>query len=209
MIKNDIIKNLLFSDKPSEFFLYLKKCNKLSDFPELLSLNITLQNPFWHPEGNVFVHTLMVIDIAADYRPYFFNEIDAIEYMLGALCHDFGKPYTTSFDEGSLRSIMHDSLGLAPAYSLLMKIGLIEHYEKTAKYIIEHLKPIHLFTNRNKVSDSAILKLSKRINLEHLVLLSKADHFGRTDDEAVSRTFPAGDWLLQRYSEVQKKQQTK
>jgi len=182
--------------------LLLKKNNKLSDFPELLSLNITLQEPLWHPEGNVWVHTLMVIDVAAELRHNFEIEAEAIDFMLGSLCHDLGKPYTTSFDNGSLRCIMHDSMGLAPTFSLLSKIGLLKHYDSVANYILEHLKPIHLFSSKSNVSDLAIKKLARRIDIEKLVLLCTSDHFGRTDLEAEQRIFPDGVWLIDRYYRI-------
>ncbi len=72
------------------------------------------QEPEWHPEGDVWMHTLMVIDEAR-------RRIDdlprsaKVAVMLGAVCHDFGKPATTAFIDGRIRSHDHEEAGVAPA----------------------------------------------------------------------------------------------
>ena len=88
--------------------------------PELLPLAATPQDPEWHPEGDVWTHTLQVVDEAA-------RLLDGLEadrprqlaVMLGALCHDLGKPATTRFEDGRIRSRGHEEAGLPPTQSLL------------------------------------------------------------------------------------------
>ena len=65
-------------------------------FPEIKALVGCAQEPEWHPEGDVWVHTLMVVDEA---RPRI-DDLDRpqqITVMLGAVCHDLGKPPTTAY----------------------------------------------------------------------------------------------------------------
>ena len=68
-------------------------------FPELQALVGVPQDPQWHPEGDVWQHTLMVVDEAAKLRAELNDTKDQMAYMLGALCHDFGKPATTVFKD--------------------------------------------------------------------------------------------------------------
>ena len=202
MNKSEVLNILLFSEKPSEYFNFLKKTNGLSEYPELFNLAITIQDTKWHPEGNVWDHTMMVIDVAAELRYHYSTEIEAAEFMFGALCHDFGKPYTTLLKNGRIKSPMHDSLGVAPAKTFLEKSGRLDIFPKVASYIIEHLKPTHFYNAKDSISDAAIIRLSERIDLIDLITLCKADHWGRTDEEAISRIYPAGDWLIGRYSRI-------
>ena len=198
----ELILKLLDEKKPSEYFRYLKRTSKLSFFPELLYLTITPQYNLWHTEGTVWEHTLMVLDVAAEIRHQYETEKDALTYMLGTLCHDFGKPYTTIFKDGKIKSPMHDFYGIPPTKSFLKRIGVEEVSYEVCNYVLEHLKPMQLYKNRHNVSDSAIIRLNKRINIYDLCNIGMADHWGRTDEEAKNRIYPAGDWLLERYKQI-------
>ena len=81
--------------------------------PELRPLVGCEQEPEWHPEGDVWVHTLMVIDEARRAN----GDLDRprlITVMLGAVCHDLGKPATTAFIDGRIRSLDHEQAGVEP-----------------------------------------------------------------------------------------------
>ena len=68
------------------------------------------QEPEWHPEGDVWTHTLMVIDKARALNA----DLDRprlITVMLGAVCHDLGKPATTAVIDGRIRSLDHEEAG--------------------------------------------------------------------------------------------------
>ena len=76
------------------------------------------QDPEWHPEGEVFTHTMLVLDRAhelIDDLPY----AKQVTVMLAALAHDFGKPATTEFIEGRWRSRGHEEAGIEPTQSFL------------------------------------------------------------------------------------------
>ncbi len=83
-------------------------------WPELHALIECPQDPEWHPEGDVWIHTLMVVDGAR-------QRIDDLPMpkqnavMLGALLHDVGKPSTTAFEDGRIRSRGHEAAGVPPA----------------------------------------------------------------------------------------------
>ena len=63
--------------------------------PEMKPLVGCVQEPEWHPEGDVWVHTLMVIDKARELNADL-DRPQLITVMLGAVCHDLGKPATTA-----------------------------------------------------------------------------------------------------------------
>ena len=106
----EIEMHLLGDDKPSE---YLKKAGKTElfrQFPfELLNrMKNTEQSQKYHPEGNVWNHTMMVVDAAAKYREY--SKSPKV-FMWTALLHDLGKPQTTRLRKGKITSYNHDLEG--------------------------------------------------------------------------------------------------
>ena len=111
----EIEKLLLHAARPSRGWalaLELGIIDRL--FPELQALVGCPQEPEWHPEGDVWVHTLMVVDQART-RIDDLERPQQITVMLGAVCHDLGKPPTTAFVDGRIRSIDHEQAGVAPA----------------------------------------------------------------------------------------------
>ncbi len=169
----------------------------LKFFPELRALIGVPQDPVWHPEGDVWTHTLMVMDESAKLRQN--DEKKDIRLMFGALCHDFGKPATTVFKEGHWRSPAHDVKGLEPTESFLRRLSDEQILIESVKiYVREHLKPALLYQARTRVTDGAIRRLAMRVPIPELIRVATADHFGRTTQEALARVFPARDWLLER-----------
>ena len=110
-IWGEIEKLLLQAWRPSIGLKWLYDLGVVDQlFPELKSLVGVPQETEWHPEGDVDVHTLMVADEARKLihdLPY----ERKVTVMLGALCHDFGKPPTTEFVDGRIRSRGHDEAG--------------------------------------------------------------------------------------------------
>ncbi|MEK7159054.1 MAG: HD domain-containing protein [Patescibacteria group bacterium] len=210
-------KLLLKSDKPSLGLCAGMTLGILHHIhPELPPLRETPQEPEWHPEGDVWIHTLMVVDEAAKIvRRENLNEEQAFTIMTGALCHDLGKPLTTSIKEGRIISHAHEQAGEEPTKNFLEQINADNlTREKVVKLVTNHLVPTLLFINdtvRNEpVSDGAIRRLAKRLHpatIQELVLVAEADHLGRgfgavpeTAEELLlpEANFPAGPWLVTR-----------
>lgn len=185
-------KLLLRADKPSFGFELLDEMKAL--FPELKALQGVVQDETYHPEGDVWTHTMMSIDAMAELRTG--DEKKDITLMLATLCHDLGKVEATEVIDGKVRSIGHEGM-LKPTQTLVKRLSdekaLLEEMEPLIK---EHLMPSVLFKQKSK--DPAIRRLSTRVNIENLVLLARADHFGRTTKDAESKTYKAGDWLLEK-----------
>ncbi len=194
------IEKLLRAPKPSIGFALMLDLGVISKlFPEMQALVGCEQEPEWHPEGDVWVHTLQVIDQARA-RVADLPDPEMIAVMLGAVCHDFGKPATTAFLDGRIRSIDHEEQGVAPATALLdrLHVHTIDGYDVRRQVLgmtAQHLKPGMWFKVRDEVGDGAFRRLAQKLDLELLARLAKADCLGRAPG-----TFDctAMDWFLER-----------
>lgn len=167
-------------------------------FPELKALVGCEQEPEWHPEGDVWVHTLQVIDRARE-RIDDLERPQAITVMLGAVCHDLGKPATTAFIEGRIRSPFHEEAGVQPTHSVLdtLNVNTIDGYDVRAQVIgivANHLKP-GMFHKAPNVGDGAFRRLALKVDLELLARVAKADCLGRVPGNF---DCTAMDWFLER-----------
>jgi tRNA nucleotidyltransferase (CCA-adding enzyme) len=193
-------EKLLLAETPSLGFalaLDLAVIDQL--FPELRALVGCEQEPEWHPEGDVWVHTLQVIDQART-RIDDLDRPRQLAVMLGAVCHDFGKPATTAFIDGRIRSIDHEEQGVAPATAFLDRLNVhsIDGYDVRGQVLgltAQHLKPGMWFKVRDEVGDGAFRRLAHKVDLELLARVAKSDCLGR-----VPGTFSceAMDWFLDR-----------
>lgn len=219
-------KLLLKSEKPS---LGIAAGMSLGVFqeihPEFPPLKETPQEPKWHPEGDVWIHTLMTVDEAAKIsRRENLNEDESLILLLSSLCHDLGKASTTEFMEGRIKSHGHEQAGEEPTKKFLAQLGTDNLTRKKVPcLVINHLTPTMLFINETikgeKVSDGTIRRLAQRLHpatIKDLVSVAEADHSGRgpfSDPEIPEQLllpdgFPAGPWLLKkaRKLEVEKSQ---
>jgi len=168
-------------------------------FPELRALAGCPQEPEWHPEGDVWVHTLQVVDRART-RIADLARAQQLTVMLGAVCHDLGKPLTTAFIEGRIRSMNHEEQGVAPATALLDRLNVhsIDGYDVRKQVLgitAQHLKPGSWYKVRDQVGDGAFRRLAQKVDLELLARVAKSDCEGRQPG-----TFDcsAMDWFLDR-----------
>lgn len=180
--------------------------------PELPPLKDTPQNPAWHPEGDVWIHTNMVVDEAAQIirRDALDNET-SFTIMLAALVHDLGKALCTRMIDGVWRSIGHEEAGEAPARSFLKTVGVnTEVTEKIVGIVKDHLKPTNYYVQEHEkqqpITDGAIRKLAARIapaTMNELLLVAEADYFGRGQwRHGEKREYPERPWLLDRASRL-------
>lgn len=181
-------------------------------FPELQALIGCQQEPEWHPEGDVWTHTLMVVDEAArlcgsngsngsannDGNDAGVDDDERFIVVAAALCHDLGKPGTTVTEGGRIRSRDHEAQGEAPTRSFCERLGVAHDVvDAIVAAVKDHLKPFQLWRERDKLQDGAIRRLALRVPLERLCRVASADFFGRTTPEALVRDDEAGPWLLE------------
>jgi tRNA nucleotidyltransferase (CCA-adding enzyme) len=183
-IFGEIEKILLKAERPSVGFDLLRSWGMLATVaPELVPLADTPQDPEWHPEGDVWTHTLQVLDEAA----LLVRGLDrgrALAVMLGALCHDLGKPATTRFEDGRVRSRGHESAGLAPTLDLLDRWNVhtllgFDVRAQVGALVANHLRPGQLYDDRDRVSDGAIRRLARKCEPDLLYRVARADCLGR------------------------------
>ncbi len=190
-ISEEMKKLLLKSKAPSIGFNLMRDLGILEiHFPEIHALIGVEQDPEWHPEGDVFIHTLMVVDeAAAIIRREGFSEEESLAVMYGALGHDFGKPATTAFEEGRWRSRGHEEAGVDPCRKFGNRMKLKSELIRTMEAVsADHLKPAELFRSLEKGSlgetsyANAVRRLLKRISptpWRVAIAVSEADSKGR------------------------------
>jgi len=197
-IWGELEKLLLQAAKPSIGFQLARDLGIIEQvFPEMMPLIGCEQEPEWHPEGDVWTHTLMVIDRARALN----GDLDRprlLTVMLGAVCHDLGKPATTAFIDGRIRSLDHEQAGVEPTLSLLDRLNVhtIDSFDarhQVVGLVAHHLKPGMLHKAGN-VGDGAFRRLAQKVDLELLARLARADCLGRTGTFDCS----AMDWFLAR-----------
>ena len=152
-------------------------------WPELRPLVGCPQEPEWHPEGDVWVHTLLVVD-QARLRIRDLDRGRAAAVMLGALCHDLGKPATTAIIDGRIRSPGHEEGGVAPATSLLDRLNIQTMDGFDVRWAVlgitaHHLKPGAFMKAVPPVSDGAFRRLAQKVDMELLARVAEADCEGR------------------------------
>ena len=155
-VEEELRKALVKGVKPSVFFETLRQMNQLDVwFPEVKRLIGVRQDPIYHPEGDVWIHTMQVVDNAALFRE---KVSDPFRFELLALCHDFGKIVTTAEVNGRIHAYDHENQGL-PLVETFLKRITGEH--DTIRYVLNmtslHMKPNAVF------HDKASIKTTNRM----------------------------------------------
>ncbi len=209
-IWGELEKLLLKAEKPSIGLHLLYDLNVVEQlFPELKALVGVPQEAEWHPEGNVDTHTLMVVDEA---RKLIDDLIYAkkITVMLGAVCHDFGKPATTKFFDGRWRSHAHDEAGVEPTVSFLDRLGIFtinnfDAREQVIQLVRYHLLPGMFYKQRDTLGDGAFRRLARKVEPDLLYRVSRADSLGRNPEWLPREKWfdaRAQEWFIERAKEL-------
>ncbi len=210
-IWGEIEKLLLKSQRPSIGLKWLYELGVVKQlFPEMQALVGVPQEPAWHPEGNVDVHTLMVVDEACK----LIDELDyprKIAVMFGALAHDFGKPPTTEFVDGRTRSRGHDEAGVEPTLSFLDTLGIytLDGYDvrnQIVQLVRYHLKPGEYYGAKTPVGDGAFRRLARKVEADLLYRVAKADSLGRNPEWLPKEKWfdsAAQEWFIEKIRELQ------
>jgi len=198
-IWGEIEKLLIHARRPSIGFALARELGVIGQIlPEMEPLYDCPQDAEWHPEGNVWIHTLMVIDKARELN----GDCDRprlIAIMLGAVTHDLGKPATTATIDGRIKSPNHEAMGVAPATKILDRLNIntidgLDVRKQVLGIVAEHLRPMAFYKSRETVRDGAFRRLAQKVDLELLVRLARADCNGR------GKTFDCSgiEWFFER-----------
>lgn len=192
-------KLLLKALRPSIGFALARELGVIEQIlPEMVPLYDCPQDAEWHPEGDVWTHTLMVIDEARKRN----DDLDRprlATLMLSAVCHDLGKPATTAMIDGRVRSPGHEAAGVPLATAILDRLNLntLDNFDVRTQVLgitAEHLRPSAFYKQKDTVTDGAFRRLAQKVNLELLVRFDRADCHGRAGTFDCS----AMDWFIER-----------
>ena len=171
-------KALLKAKQPSVFFAVLEEMNHLEEFfSEVAATRGVPQNPKYHPEGDVYCHTMLVLDQAATLRS---RAVEPLFFMFAALCHDLGKIDSTRIEpDGRITSHMHPASGRPLAERQLRRLS---DNSRLLRYVDDmvgnHMRPNAMAMCQSKKKKTRLL-FDASVCPEDLILLSRADASGK------------------------------
>ena len=196
----ELEKALMKAEKPSVFFEQMRRMEQLDDwFPEIRDLIGLPQNPEHHPEGDVWMHTMMVLDQAALLRE---QAKEPLWFMMAALVHDAGKARVTEIRSGKVTAYGHEKAGVPVAEAFL---GRLSAETRLQRYVLNmtlmHMRPNRAWKDHS--GEKTLMHMfDESICPEDLILLSKADRLGRVDPPDYSETEAYLRAALDRYYEL-------
>lgn len=231
-VYSEVKKLLLKADRPSVGFELMRRLGITGHyFPELHALIGVPQDVKWHPEGDVWTHTMLSLDcmsreLGVGNEKSGMKEKQKLKLLLAVLCHDLGKPLTTTveLENGEtfnwissqrstlsaqrfarIRAIGHEKAGLEPTRTFLYRLTDEHDFIESILPLVEHhLKPSQFYSQGAKAA--AIRRLATKVNIEELVLVAKADYFGRMKNGREKMesgdVYAAGVWLLEKAKDL-------
>ncbi len=169
-------KHLLEDTKPSEYFEKLDETEFYSEYPFTMLSNLknTQQSPTHHPEGNVWNHTMLVIDAAALTK---MKSSDVRVFMWAALLHDIGKPDTTRNRKGKITSYDHDKLGAEMTIKFLEQFNEDKAFiEKVAALVRWHMQILFVVKS---LPFADVKSMKEQTSVYDVALLGLCDRLGR------------------------------
>lgn len=184
-VAEEFMKWAIKATHPGRIADYLAATGWMIHFPEIANIIEVPQDPEWHPEGRVGIHTMLVLDAAAAIaeRDSLAGDERAV-LLFSALTHDFAKAGTTALRQrnGRLRWTAHghEAAGGPLARAFLERIGIKPAIVDQVVHLVEnHLAHSSL---RNDVTPRTVRRLALRLapaNITQLIRLIEADHSGR------------------------------
>lgn len=199
-IATELRRILRESSRPSQAFDFLAQIDHLDVFPPIAALRDVPQDPRWHPEGDVYVHTMQVVDCAAEIAAGL-SESGSERLLFAALCHDLGKPETTTVEKGRIRSIGHEGVGAKRTREWLDDLRLPGRTVQAVEALVAHHLAPAQFATQN-AGPRAYRRLARKlapsgVTLVELERVARADHLGRSTAGSPVGRFEAGTLFLE------------
>ena len=193
-------QTMVRSTKPSTGMNYLDETNLIRFYPELAKMKGCPQDAVYHPEGDVWTHTLLCLDAFVKFRPN--EQKEAAIAGLAVLCHDMGKPNTTVIhDTGRISSKRHEIFSEHEGRKFLDRItdnrSVIEAVLPLVKC---HMIPYQLFVNNNPAASVRKLAL-KTGNIQLMSVVVASDRNGRGGE--FMEHVPEAEYLINKARELE------
>lgn len=172
-------------------YTYTVNWDEVEKIPEFTVLKNTEQNPKWHAEGNVWNHTVNVVNEMYKLVPYIKKDMimsdmrhqRRLVMVAAALFHDIGKGATTKWSEekGTWESKRHAPVGEQITRRLLWDEDFFVR-EKICSLVRNHMKPLYVYDSERPVRD-VIFLAEEPVSIEDLLILKTADCSGAIQTE--------------------------
>jgi len=165
-IREELVKTLLAPDRARGFDLLTESGLMRHIVPEVYALIGCEQPPQWHPEGDVYQHTRIMLDMLGD--------SPSPELVLAVLLHDIGKPPTYTYDpaEDRIRFNGHDRVGAEMAETILQRLKCSNATnEAVCVMVANHMN----FMNVTKMRTAKVKRFMARPTFEDEMELHRVD----------------------------------
>ncbi len=178
LLYSDIDVHLLQDNRPSVYLNTVYSDPRFSQYPfdMLYGLKITEQSSEHHPEGNVWNHTMLVVDEAAEAKSQSRNPA---VFMWAALLHDIGKPATTNVRKGKITAYDHDKVGAELSKRFLQEFTDDRLFIREVSELIRYHMQI-LFVLKN-LQFADIQGMRSNTDIREVALLGLCDRLGRAN----------------------------
>ncbi len=181
LLLNEINNHLLLDEQPSIFLNSIADTKIFKEFPffMLYKLRETEQSPIHHPEGNVWNHTMLVVDQAAKQKN---RSKDKKVFMWAALLHDIGKAETTKNKNGKITAYNHESAGADLCIKFLHEFTTDDKFIKKVTGLVRwHMQILHVVKD---MPFADIEAMAEETDINEIALLGFCDRMGRTKVDA-------------------------
>jgi putative nucleotidyltransferase with HDIG domain len=152
----------------------------LAQFPFLQSLANCEQNPIYHAEGNVWIHTQLVCEALVSLRDWqAMSATDRSILFAAALLHDIAKPLATQVaEDGSITAKGHVNLGARMVRQILQDLQTPFAIREAIVAIVQYGSlPLWFWDKADPLR--SIIKASQLVRCDWLALMAEADVRGR------------------------------
>jgi poly(A) polymerase len=161
----DELTRMLTEGHARRAFLLLDESGLLREvLPEISAMKGVQQPPQFHPEGDVFVHTLLLLDNLPDPCP------PALAW--GALLHDVGKPPTFRVAPDRIRFDGHVEVGVKMAEEICKRLRFSgDDVEQVLALVDHHMR----FGQATRMNESTLKKFLRMPRFDQHLALHRAD----------------------------------
>lgn len=178
----EINNHILLDEQPSIFLNSIVNTNIFKKYPfyMLYKLKETEQSPIYHPEGNAWNHTMLVVDEAAKLRN---KSRDERVFMWAALLHDIGKAETTKNKKGKITAYNHETVGADLCVKFLQEFTTDDTFIQKVKGLVRwHMQILHVVKD---MPFADIKSMKEETDIREVALLGFCDRMGRTNVDTI------------------------